>query len=311
MGGCKKLVIAERANIFVNYVYTNLDQYAESGAILIVASILSVIQLYCDFSGYMDIATGISQLFGIGIDSNFAHPFFSKSAGEFWRRWHITLGDWFRDYVYMPIVISTWLAKFSKKVKIQYGKRAGKIIRSAVPLSIVWILTGLWHGTGINYLIWGLYWAVIIILSDLLEPSIKKANKLLRVKTEAAYWKLFQMIRTGILFCIGKIISSQHSLQNVKIIIGGILRHLNLQELRTGRLYEAGLDHADFRIILTGCVILTVVSWRQEKGSIREAVSRWHCLPRWIFYGVSAVVVLLLGVYGESTDNISFAYMYF
>lgn len=174
MGGCKKLVIAERANIFVNYVYTNLDQYAESGAILIVASILSVIQLYCDFSGYMDIATGISQLFGIGIDSNFAHPFFSKSAGEFWRRWHITLGDWFRDYVYMPIVISTWLAKFSKKVKIQYGKRAGKIIRSAVPLSIVWILTGLWHGTGINYLIWGLYWAVIIILSDLLEPSIKK-----------------------------------------------------------------------------------------------------------------------------------------
>ena len=119
------------------------------------------------------------------------------------------------------------------------------------------------------------------------------------------------MIRTGILFCIGKIISSQHSLQNVKTIIGGILRHLNLQELRTGRLYEAGLDHADFWIILTGCVILTVVSWRQEKGSIREAVSRWHCLPRWIFYGVSAVVVLLLGVYGESTDNISFAYMYF
>lgn len=310
-GFFKKLAIADRANIFVNCVYGNLNQNATSGAILAVTSILSVLQLYCDFSGYMDIAIGTSQMFGVKMEQNFNHPFFSKSAAEFWRRWHITLGDWFRDYVYMPLVISPMLAKVSKRTRTKYGKRAGKIIRNAVPLFIVWFLTGLWHGTGINYLVWGLYWAIAIILSDILEPMLHKINRILCINTEAIYWKLFQVTRTCAIFCMGKTISSQHSLHDVKVIVYGILKHFNFQELRTGKLFEMGLDKANFLIMLFGCMVLLIVSWRQEKESIRESVSKWHAIPRWIFYGVSVVSVLMFGSFGEGIDNVSFAYMHF
>ena len=101
-GFFKKLVIAERAGVVALQVFGNYEDYG--GCILFIGIMLETVQLYCDFSGYMDIAIGISQTFGITLDENFNHPFFSKSAEEFWRRWHITLGAWFKDYVYMPIV---------------------------------------------------------------------------------------------------------------------------------------------------------------------------------------------------------------
>lgn len=157
-GYFKKLVIADRAAIFVDTVFGGLDNYPEGGAILMVAIILSAVQLYCDFSGYMDIVIGISQILGIRLESNFNRPFFSKSAAEFWRRWHITLGAWFRDYVYMPMAISPRLIKCSTWVRNHFGKRAGKAMMNVVPLAVVWLLTGLWHGTGKAYVFWGIYW---------------------------------------------------------------------------------------------------------------------------------------------------------
>lgn len=135
-GFFKKMVIADRAAFLVNTVFDNWKPY--SGAVIWVAVFLYAVQLYADFSGYMDIALGAGEALGIRLSENFRTPYFSKSTAEFWRRWHITLGRWFREYVYIPLG----------------GNRKGKA-RTFFNLFVVWSLTALWHGANYNFLIWG------------------------------------------------------------------------------------------------------------------------------------------------------------
>lgn len=116
--------------------FGNLQSY--EGLVILLAVFTSVFQIYMDFSGCMDIVCGVSQIFGVELDQNFWHPFFSTSTVEFWRRWHITLGTWFKDYVYMPAAISKWLIKLITKVKNRFGKKAAKAVNTIIPLLIVY-----------------------------------------------------------------------------------------------------------------------------------------------------------------------------
>ncbi|EOS25712.1 hypothetical protein C806_01839 [Lachnospiraceae bacterium 3-1] len=307
-GYFKKLVIADRAAIFVDTVFGGLDNYLESGAILTMAVILSTVQLYCDFSGYMDIVIGISQILGIQLENNFKRPFFSKSAAEFWRRWHITLGAWFKDYVYMPIVISPRLIKFSTWVRNHFGKRTGKAMMNVIPLAVVWLLTGLWHGTGKNYVLWGIYWGAIIITTTVFAPEIKKFNKFLHINTEASSWQLFQMVRTTAIFCVGRLITAPGSLRNSWKILLGMTHSFRLWELFDGTIYTLGLAEIDMKLLVLSIGILWIVGIQQEKSSIRERISGWNALARWSFYAVAFVSIFMLGIYGTGYDASSFAY---
>ena len=134
----------------------------------------SAVQLYADFSGCMDIVEGVAELFGIKLDKNFDLPFSSQSTAEFWRRWHVTLGAWFKDYVFFPMSTASWNIKISRFFKQKFGTRAGKTVTSIVPLIVVWLLTGIWHGTGLNYVLWGCYYGGIIIISSIFQPEFKK-----------------------------------------------------------------------------------------------------------------------------------------
>ena len=142
---------------FVSRVYGDLDTYALSGGVLLLAMVLSAIQLYCDFSGYTDMAIGISDMFGIQLECNFCRPFFAKTAAEFWQRWHMTLSGWFKDYLFLPVSRSKWCKVISKTIGKCFGSKARKKTIIAISATIVWLATGLWHGTGINYLVWGVY----------------------------------------------------------------------------------------------------------------------------------------------------------
>ena len=307
----KKLVIANRTAIFVNNVY-NGDLADTGGAVLALTVFLSVMQLYCDFSGCMDIACGLSQIFGIELDENFKRPFFSRSAAEFWRRWHITLGIWFKDYVYMPIVISPGMLKISGFFRKKISKRCGKAVLTVIPLSLVWILTGLWHGTGINYVIWGIYWGCIIILSEVFAPEIRKLTALLHINTKAPTWRWFQMIRTFALFYVGRLIASQKSPEDVKTIVRNMIWKPEIAQLMNGELFNYTQVKADLIVIALSLVLLWFISLQQEKHGIRESIAAWNAVPRWIFYGVSIGIVLVFGVYGAGYENtLSFAYQFF
>lgn len=308
-GFFKKLVIADRAGIVVSQVFGNYENYG--GCILFVAIMLVAIQSYCDFSGYMDIAIGISQTLGIKLEQNFNHPFFAKNAAEFWRRWHMTLGAWFKDYVYMPLVISPRLIKLSGWVRKHIGKRIGKAVMTIIPLAVTWILTGLWHGTGLDYIVWGIYWGSIIIISTLCDKKIKKLTEVLHINVQSPSWKLFQMTRTFLLFSFGRLITVSGDLTVVVEVLKKFVVDSRVWELVDGTIYMMGLDMINFQLLLLCIGILWIVGIIQEKIRIRESIAKWNFVFRCLFYCLAIWSVMIFGLYGPDYDAKAFLYMNF
>lgn len=144
-GFFKKMVVADRLALYTTAVWNMPDYHV--GLEMLLAIVLGAVELYADFSGCMDIVCGAAQTMGVTLDENFRRPFFAKNAAEFWRRWHITLGTWFKDYIYMPIAMNPRFMKCAVNVRKKHGNRAGQVVSAAIPLTVVWLLTGVWHGT--------------------------------------------------------------------------------------------------------------------------------------------------------------------
>ena len=308
-GYFKKLVIADRLYIFVRTVNGNVDN--ETGAHLLVAAVLSVIALYGDFSGCMDIVCGLSECLSLKLAENFERPFFSRNITEFWNRWHITLGVWFKDYVYMPIVV-THILKFSKKMKDRYGTFAGKAALAIPPFTVVWLLTGLWHGTGWGHIIWGVFWCVLMILTTLFEPWLKKLNGLLHIKEESFGWRLFQMTRTFVLFMIGGTSTRYSEVSKAWVALGKLFTEFHPEGFFDGSLYSCGLDRPNF---LLGIVCVFIL-WgtdvlHEHSGSVRALIAQNNLLFRWVIYYALFFAVLIFGIYGPGYDASSFIYMQF
>lgn len=246
-GYAKKMIIADRLAAYTSAVFSSVGSY--EGLVIVLAVFASAFQIYMDFSGCMDIVRGTAQLFGIELDQNFNHPFFSKNVAEFWRRWHMTLGLWFKDYVYMPIVTSGWLIKITSYVKRNRDMKAAKAYGVAIPLFIVWFLTGLWHGTGLNYIVWGFYYGILIICRTVYADSYKELGNDLHLNMESAGYKRFQMIRTFIAFSFGRLITAPGTLAATALAIHQIFSCFNPWVIWDGTLYQMGLDYKDWCVV--------------------------------------------------------------
>ena len=307
-GYFKKLVIADRLALFVNEVFGN--PFDHFGSDFFVAAILGSIQLYCDFSGCMDIGLGISECFGIRLEENFNRPFSSRSVAEFWRRWHITLGVWYKDYVYMPISASPQLIKAVGIIRKRFGKRPGKLFSTIIPLLVVWILTGLWHGTGYNYLLWGLYWGGLIILSLAFDPEIKKLTKYLKINTNSAIFTLFQKTRTFALFVISRFITLPKTLDVTWYAFRQIFTNFAPGRIIDGNLLKLGIDVPRFIVVSLAITLLGYVSHNQEKGiKIRKWIATQPLPVRWLIYYGGIIAVLVFGTYGPGYSASAFVYM--
>ena len=303
----KKLVIADRFALIVREVIGNYEKY--EGLTLVVAVMASAIQLYADFSGCMDIVLGISEVLGITLEENFQRPFFAKSAAEFWRRWHITLGAWFKDYVYMPLVVSPFLMKLSNGARKVFGKRFARCLLSIIPLIVVWLLTGLWHGTGKNYIAWGAWWGGIIIFSTVFAPELKKLTKLLHINTNSIYWQVFQMVRTFLLFCVGRLLTAPGHLRQSWEIVKRTCSRWNPWIFFDGTLYQLGLDRPDFWVGILSLLFLWYISVQQEKGvRIRQKIASYPIVIRWAIYYGAVFAVLIFGMYGSGHSAGGFIY---
>lgn len=309
-GYFKKMVIADRLAIFVSTVFGNIPN--ETGAHLVVAAAFAAIQSYCDFSGCMDIVGGLSQVLGLKLEANFNRPFFSRSAAEFWRRWHMTLGNWFKDYVYLPIVISPRVIRLSQKIRGWFGPRPGKVAMTVVPLAVVWLLTGIWHGTGWNYIVWGIYWGTLIICATVFEPEIKRLTSLLRINTDTGSWRIFQMARTFLIFMGSVMITRPGDLKQTVCALESVLFHFHPEGFFDGSLYALGLDRPNFLLGLVCMGILWGVSCAQERGvCVRDRIAGSNIVFRWAIYYIGIFAVLIFGIYGPGYDAASFIYMKF
>ena len=176
---------------------------AKPGSLLSFGILLYSAQQYADFSGGIDIITGISALFGIILAPNFKQPYFATSLGNFWRRWHISLGAFMRDYIFYPLALTKPMVKLGKKAGKKYGKHLERVLPACISNIVVFIVVGVWHGPQLHYLLWGLYNGIIIALSDLLAPLFTDFSKKLKIKTESGAFHVFRILRTFFIVNIG------------------------------------------------------------------------------------------------------------
>ena len=317
-GFFKKLVIADKAVIAITTVTSDYGAY--NGTTLTFTVLLYALQLYTDFSGGIDISRGVAQIFGIDMIDNFKRPYFSKSINEYWRRWHISLGAWLKNYLFYPVAMSNLFITASKKMKgTKFGSTAAgahiaKVLPTSVASLIVFLVVGVWHGADWKYVAFGLWNGLIIMISILLEPIFKSVNEKLHIKPTNVPFMLFQMLRTFIIVLVGYVFDVAPSFPQA-------MRTFELfftnQSLSTGwsQISALGLGKKDYAVILLGAVIILIASLIQENAkdglTIREKLDKKPFILRYalLFFGVLAVVIF--GIYGSGYNAADFVYMQF
>ena len=290
-GFFQKLVISDRIGIFVDSIYG--DYNSMPGYLLLMATILYAFQIYCDFSGYSDIAIGTSEVLGFNLIINFKQPYFSKSISEFWRRWHISLSTWFRDYIYIPLG----------------GNRKGKLVKYRNIL-IVFLISGLWHGASWNYVVWGILHGIFQIMGDLTGTLREKLRKLLHIRTECFGYSLFQCVITFCLVDIAWIFFRAPGALAALRILRRIIE-LDLSNFSFSFLTNYGLSTADFLLLLFSVIILISVDVLRGHVNIREHVMKQNLFFRWLLYYGIIFFILIFGIYGPGYDAGTFVYMQF
>lgn len=300
-GYFKKLVIADRAAVLVGSVFSNSDYY--SGLFVFVAIIFYSIQIYCDFSGGIDIARGVAYLFGIRLAENFKRPFLSTSIGDFWRRWHITLGSWMRDYVFYPLSFTKLFAYINKKSRKVMGRRAGKFLTLTISTYVVYLIIGIWHGAGLNFLAFGFYNGTIISISLILERTFNKWKKALHITKDNKVYHAFQVIRTALLVFLGRYFTRSESLHQALHLLKKTFVDM------TFRYTDFGLTSKDLIVILFAVIVVIFISALQEKEvNITEKVLNKSGAFQGLFILVSVVIILYFGVFDKGYTAVDFIY---
>lgn len=308
-GAFKKLVIADRIGIFVDQVY-GVEAASVPGSIFACATALYMLQLYADFSGYIDMAAGVSETLDITLPDNFKRPYFAGSVAEFWRRWHITLGSWFKDYVMFSFVMSGTGRRIGKACRNK-GNGSGRHVVPVIGTMLVWFFTGLWHGRTINYMLWGLYYGVIMSISLIMEPAFAGWKAKLHIK-EGRVWALFCMARTWMIVFAADVLIRSESLAKAGDIFVSFVTRLQPGRLLSSAVTSYGLSRYDFMLLFFALLIWLAVSLLEERGldarnviADRPVVIRWFC-----YYGI-VLLLLITGIYGGSYDTAAFMYQSF
>ncbi len=305
----KILVISIRIGYFVDTVYSNLTTFY--GFFTIIAALLFTLQLYTNFSGSIDVIMGISEIIGIELPENFNIPFFSKTITEFWRNWHITLGAWLKDYIFYPLLKSNMMQSLNTKCKKLFGKKVGKKIPLYLSMLIMWIIIGMWHGGSYNFIVGsGLLQFIFIFFEDILEPIVVKINKKLGFNMNVFSYRLYQMIRTYLLFSFSMIFFRAESVSKAVRIIRSMII-INNPKILLKSFFNAGLDAPDFLVLLVAIGILFIVEILSIKGSVRKQLSKQNIIFRWTIIYILIFSIIIFGCYGAGYDAATFIYQQF
>lgn len=267
----KKFVIAARAGIIVSTISGDTASY--SGAYALSAMLLYSIQIYADFSGGIDIVLGISRILGIRLTENFDAPYFSQSFKEFWRRWHITLGSWLREYVYIPLG----------------GNRKGKV-RQVMNLMVTFLVSGIWHG--VQYLIWGLLNGVFVACGTKLQTRWRNLNRALTFLLISVLWSFFIW----------------PDARSAMLMIGSVFTTFNYGALFSN-ICTLGLTTGDWIVLFVATIILWLYDWKGH--SIRLYLSKYTPAMKSSVICVLILLVLVFGIYGIGFNAESFIYSRF
>lgn len=288
-----KMVLGDRIAVIVDAIYA--DPATFSGWYLIVATALFAIQIYCDFAGYSTIAIGAAKVMGFKLTDNFESPYISQSVAEFWRRWHITLSTWFRDYVYIPLG----------------GNRKGKL-RKYINCMIVFALSGLWHGAEWSFVVWGLLNGAYQVLGDVLMPLRDKAVEWFGLKRSLLSHKIYRIAGTFILVDFAWLFFRADNMSQALQIIDSIFHADNFHILADDSLFQLGLDWKNYMVMILAIVVLLVVDCLKHRGiSVRKVICEQELWFRWLVCIAGVVMIFVFGMWGSGYDEKAFIYFQF
>ncbi len=279
-GLLKKMIIADRLAVIVNAVY-NYPYNGNNGLTFIIATVCFAFQIYCDFSAYSDIARGSACILGFDLMVNFDKPYFSKSIREFWQRWHISLSTWFKDYLYFPLG----------------GNKKGSK-RSILNLFIVFFVSGLWHGAGLTFIVWGILNWLFQVIERLLWPFKKRD------------FGIFSVLLTFGLCCFAWIFFRANSISDALYVCKSIL-NFSGWSLPSSAVLTQWLDSKEYIVAFVGLACLLISEKLSFRISFAEALKNRPLVLRWAIYLLIVFSILIFGVYGGSYEPQTFLYFQF
>ncbi|MBD5161369.1 MAG: MBOAT family protein [Oscillibacter sp.] len=308
-GFFKKLVVADRLMVVVRTLSGSPDEY--QGAYVLALMAVYAVTLYADFTGGIDVTIGAAECLGIEVAENFHRPFFSKSTAEYWRRWHITMGSWFRDYIFYPVSISKTMLGWTQKVRAKFGVGAAKRFPVYLATMLTWFVTGVWHGASWNFIVWGLLNGVIILVSQELEPLYARFHERFPKLGKTFGWRLFQVGRTFWLMGAVRVLDCYRDVPVTFRAVGTIFTRLNLAVLWNGSMLKLGASGADWLAAGMGALLMLTVSLVQRRGSVRAQLAEKPLALRWALFGALLLAVAVFGAYGVGFDANQFIYNQF
>ena len=292
-GFFQKIVISEACAIFVVQVYDNYRSY--SGMMIAVATVLFAFQIYCDFGGYSNIARGAAKVMGFSLMENFHEPYFADSTSDFWRRWHISLSTWFRDYLYFPLG----------------GNRKGKA-RKYFNIMVVFLVSGLWHGANWTFVVWGGLNGLYQVLGDIIKPFKNRAMSFFRVKQNALSYRLYSIFLTFLFIDFAWLFFRADSMSQAMDMIRFGITNIGIWDLFDGMFTQCGLSQAQLAVLIIALFILFTVDVMKENSiDVIGWVQSQGIVLRWIIYFGLLYYTLIFGIYGPKYDASQFIYFQF
>lgn len=295
-GVLKKIVVADRAALFVNDVFDPQSSYG--GAIILLGVLFYSLMQYTDFSGGIDIVLGISEMMGIHPSENFRQPYFAASLGDFWRRWHITLGAWMRDYVFYPFALSRPVQFVTGFLKKRGMKHLSRTVPAAVGNILVFFLVGIWHGKTSNFIAWGLYNGIILAISALLEPVYA------RFRTDK--FRRIRILRTFLIVNIGWFFDRCSSVGHALRMLRTVFVNQAFFQLTDGTILSIHLQGIDYIILTIAVMLIFCVSVQKENGKdVLMLLRSQHPVLQFVVIYMMFVCILVFAV---RSDNTGFMY---
>lgn len=271
-----KIVIVARLTILTDFVFS--DYLNKSGFALFIAVLAYTIQIYCDFAGYSLIAIGMCEIMGINIVRNFKQPYFAISVSDFWRRWHISLSTWFRDYLYIPLG----------------GNRKGRL-RKYINIMIVFLVSGLWHGANLTFVFWGFLNGIYQVIGDLLKPVKEKLIGTVKLNEKPSLLKGLQIAITFILISFTWVFFRSANISEAFEILNRLFNGFSINGLIDGTIWNVGLGVKNMLFVIVAVSILIIADILCEKRNceVTSLLANVKTPIRWAIYYVLIIMILL------------------
>ncbi|MBQ9030181.1 MAG: MBOAT family protein [Parasporobacterium sp.] len=324
----KKMVIADRLAVSLQSLLPVKDEISNAWQLLIL--LIYCAQLYCDFSGGIDVVRGVGGMLGIEMAVNFKRPFFSKGLAEFWQRWHISLCAWLRTYLLYPIAVSKPFLRFGNRIieksrseqelpedslwgGFTFIQHLGRVLPGAIATLITFLIIGIWHGASWQYAGYGVWNGVILFFSMLLAPVFQWLIRRLHIQTESTGWKVWQILRTAVIVGLSFTFDIADGLMDALRMIGKCFTPVLGPTTHLGTAVDTGLAGADWGVVIAGLLIVFAVSLYQELTGrkVRESLNADSAWVSWVLTLGCLIAVVIFGMYGPGVASGEFVYMQF